>query len=136
MTSICSEANFRFNFCVSNFSALLPSWVHFLGLTHSENSAKCLIYWFYPFLLPRILINSFLCTCIFFSVISMKFGNGGKPDSYVSPAILNVKSILLSSIFRKNCPYTYWIFFIQIFIQVCLLPQAEDLKEVIMFQYQ
>lgn len=33
MTSICSEANFRFNFCVSNFSALLPSWVHFLGLT-------------------------------------------------------------------------------------------------------
>lgn len=66
MTSICSEANFRFNFCVSNFSALLPSWVHFLGLTHSENSAKCLIYWFYPFLLPRILINSFLCTCIFF----------------------------------------------------------------------
>lgn len=51
---------------VSNFSALIPPSVHFNGLTHSENSAKCLIYWLYPFLLPRILINSFLCTYIFF----------------------------------------------------------------------
>lgn len=39
-----SEANFGFNFCVSNFSALLSPSVHIIGLTHSGNSAKCLIY--------------------------------------------------------------------------------------------
>lgn len=40
-----------FKFLCSDTS---PS-VHFIDLTHSENSEKCLIYWLDPFLLPRFL---------------------------------------------------------------------------------
>lgn len=83
-----------FNFLCSDTS---PS-VHFIGLTHSENSEKCLTYWLVPFLLPRILINSLLCTYIFFCYFNEIWG-WREANSYVSPFILNLKSILLISIF-------------------------------------
>lgn len=91
--SLCPEANCSFNSCVPNFSSLISPSLHFIGLTHWRNSAKCLNLLIIPFTASQ---DSYglIFLHIAFSVIQMKFGEEGKLNSYVSPVILNLKSVL------------------------------------------
>lgn len=91
--SLCPEANCGFNSCAPNFSSLISPSSHFIGLAHCRNSAKCLNLLIIPFTASQ---DSYglISLHIAFSVIQMKFGEGRKLNSYVSPVILNLKSLL------------------------------------------